>query len=390
MSNGKYKGFILMLVLIVAMGGCIVFDEIDVTASSGWVWANNKSPLGTEGDTLYLKDKVQVAYAVGGNTTIHYIQGTASLVKNRVDPYCYVRISGVWYVHLAGVRTDNGYSTTGWYKESDVITSAGLDEVSGYVVYGNEGAITSGGTLEGDTTSSTYYANSSGWITHSTKGLKYHNVTSGDTLGSSGLYDPNTFGLSRKGYEVTAWVNVDVNGKIYGTYNFTSNYNVDNFVTSSGEILKNSVEGSYIYLVPVWAYTNEAPVITSTDIHMYATSDWNENRLLEDVSVWDKEEGDLTGSLMIMNSQELQQALKDFAAEEVGDIREMELLVEVEDSLGEVSKQIIKVIAYGIEGITCDYGYVRYISPEYTDTFSSTSVWNELSRKSFLLGILTG
>lgn len=371
------------------MSTSIVVEAVEATTYSGWVWSNNREPLGTQGDKVYLKEKVQVAYAVGGDPVIHYIQGTATLVKNLVDPYCYVRISGVWYVHLAGFRTDSGIGTTGWYKESDVITSAGLDEIDGYMIYKNVGTTAAGVTIIGDTTSSSYSANSNGWIEHSSKGLKYHSVTSGDSLGSYGLYDATSFGLSKKGYEVTAWANVDANGKVYGTYNFTSNYNVNDFVTSSGSLLKDSTEGVYIYLVPVWLYTNESPVITGTDVHIFAQSDWDEVRLLEDVSVWDKEDGDLTGDLTIVNGPELKQAIEDFASEEVEDIRQMELVVEVEDSLGEVTRLVITVMVYGVEAITDDYGYVRYIGGSYTDTFSTVSVWSEFTRKTFLITKLT-
>lgn len=379
--------FVLMIVMLLTF---MLLDRDVEASTSAWEWSNSRSPLGTVGATYYLKDRVKVSYAVGNVIEEHYIQGTAKLVKNLVDPYCYVKISGIWYVHLAGIRTDNGHSTTGWYRESDVISSAGLDEVNGYIVYKSSGVADTGTKVDGDILVSNYSSNSSGWITHSSKSMKYHSVTSGEKLGSSGLYNPTTFGLSKKGYEVIAWQNVDSSGKIYGTYDYTTNYSVDNFVTASGAKLKNSTEGAYIYLVPVWLYTNEAPVITAGDVHIYAASDWDEGRLLEDVSVWDKEDGDLTGDLIIINKQELKQELSNFAAEEVEDVRQMELIVEVEDSLDEVSRLVITVIVYGIEGIKNDYGYVRYISSDYTDTFSTTSVWTESSKKSFLMNALIG
>lgn len=390
MYDKRIKSILLILVMIFAMSTCILVEAMEVTTYSGWQWSNNRSPLGTEGDKVYLKNKVQVAYSVGGNPNIHYIQGTASLVKNLVDPYCYVRISGEWYVHLAGIRTDNGYSTTGWYKESDVISSAGLDEISGYMIYKNVGTTTAGVTVVGDITSSSYTTNSSGFIAHTTKGLNYHSVESGSSLGSGGLYNASSFGLTKKGYEVTAWANVDKNGKVYGTYNFTANYNIDDFISSEGVPLKDSEEGSYIYLVPVWLYTNESPEIKAEDIYIFASSDWDEGRLLEEVSVWDKEDGDITDDLYIVNKEELRQSLVDFALEEVEDVRRMELIVEVKDSLGEVTRLVIDVFVYGIESIKDDYGYVRYISDTYMESFSSESIWNELSRKSFLLNIFSG
>lgn len=384
------RKFWIFAVMLVAM---ITFMCQDLAAEastySSWEWSNNRSPLGTEGDLYYLKDRVKVGYSVSTVIEEHYIQGTATLVKNKVDPYCYVKISGVWYVHLAGVRTDNGHNTTGWFRESDVVTSAGLDEVSGYMIYKNSGSSNIGVSVTGEVTNSSYTANSSGWIAHSSNGLKYHSVTSGDKLGTYGLYDASTFGLSKKGYEVTAWANVDASGKVHGTYDFTSNYNVNDFITTGGMTLKNSSAGAYIYLVPVWTYTNESPVIKGEDIYIFAGSTWDEGRLLQDVSVWDKEDGDLTDKVYIVNGQVLKIALSDFAAEEVEDTREMELIVEVEDSLGEVTRLVIKVIVYGVNEIVDDYGYVRYISQEYTDTFSSNSVWSDLVRKTLLINKLT-
>lgn len=383
------KVWILVAMIITMIGFMCLNLGVEASIYSGWEWSNNRSPLGTEGDTYYLKEKIKVDYAVNNVIDEHYIQGTATLVKNKIDPYCYVKISGIWYVHLAGVRTDNGYNTTGWFKESDVVTSAGLDEVSGYMIYKNVGKTATGVPVIGDVTSSSYYADASGWITHSSNGLKYHSVTSGDTLGTYGLYDTSTFGLSKKGYVVTAWANVDASGKIYGTYDSTSNYNVNDFITSTGVTLKNSSEGAQICFVPIWEYTNESPVIKGEDIHIFAKSTWDEGRLLQDVFVWDNEDGDLTDKVYIVNGQALKDALADFAAEEIEDIRQMELIVEVEDSLGEVTQLVIQVIVYGLEEVADDYGYVRYISHEYTDTFSSNSVWSDLIKKTVLINKFT-
>lgn len=326
----KYKGLIFLMVMIMAMLSCMSVSASSMVYSS-WEWSNSRSPIGTVGDTLFLENEVEVVRSIGGVTDTHYIKGTATLVKNNVDPYCYVKISGVWYVHLAGIRTDNSYGTTGWYKESDVITSAGLDKVEGYMVYKNKGVTNQGISVVGDVTKSVYSATASNLIKHSSTELKYHKVTSGSTLGSSGLYNPSTLGLEKIGYGVIAWANVDASGKIYGTYDFSSSYEVDNFVTSTGTKLKDSQEGAYIYLEPVWEYQNEAPVITGGDIHIYANSEWDELRLLEDVKAIDKEDGDLTKDMVIINSSILKEMLVSFATEEVGGVREFQLNLQVED-----------------------------------------------------------
>lgn len=241
----------------------VSFSYMRVSATSAlysnWEWSNNRSPLGAVGSALYLEQEVEVVRAVGGVTETHYIKGAATLVKNNVDPYCYVKIAGEWYVHLAGTRTDNGYGTTGWYKESDVITSAGF-----------------------------------------------------------------------------------------------------------------------------MVYQNELPIITAQDIHIYANATWEPTRILEGISAMDKEDGDISHKLILVNGESLKELLMDFAKEEVDEMREYELVLEVEDSQGESVRKEVKVYAYGIEALVNDYGYVRYISEEYIQGFSSQSIWRDTQRMEFL------
>ena len=98
----------------VALAGDTVYEE----------WQNNRDTLGGEGAQHYLNKEVPLMHSVGGDKVEHWIIGQVTLVKNKIDHYCYVKINGKWYVHLQGYRAGDHKSTTGWFAEELVVESS--------------------------------------------------------------------------------------------------------------------------------------------------------------------------------------------------------------------------------------------------------------------------
>lgn len=200
---------------------------------------------------------------------------------------------------------------------------------------------------------------------------------SGEILGTYGLYDATSFGLSKSGYTVVGWLNVDGTGKTYNTYDFSSRYSIDDFITKNGLVLKEDNDGAYIYLQPVWKYTNTKPTIISEDVYVLVTSDITIDRLLKDITANDDEDGDLSEHIKINNLEELQENILELGKlNNVEDVVEtITMQLEVRDSHGEVTVTEVKVhvIIQGQSGE--NRGKIRHVSGEYQDYFKDTSVW---------------
>lgn len=262
------------------------------------------------------------------------------------------------------------------------------EKISGFILYKDEGMVSTGESVKADVTRSTYSANADGWIQNSDNSIYLHPVNSGEDLVRTGLFNATTFGLVLPGYKLIGWLNVDDDGIIHGLYDYISVYSVDVFVTNKGIPLKDSPHGSYICMYPIWEYTNKAPVITGEDVHLFAKSDWDITRVLESVEAIDEEDGDLKNQLIIKNEQEIKDLIEAFANESVTETRVLELMVEVTDSIGETTSLVLDIYVYNVKKSEKNYGYVRYISKEYVNTFATESIWNLEQRQNFLGRIL--
>lgn len=249
--------------------------------------------------------------------------------------------------------------------------------VTGYIVYGVDG-YSDGGELVNGIIDSNKYRIKSTKIEDVNLGVEFHEVNSGDNLDGNGLYDPLDFGLEKSGYQFIGWQNIDETGKVHGLYDHSTIYDVDGFVTQKGKLLKEDVKGSYIYMRPYWKNVNSPPVIGGADIYILVTSNYTKERLARSVTVMDNEDGDISDKIKFKNFHEIGLEIEGLKGLNQQDdrIHTFSLLVEVEDSHGELVEAEVDLFVVCPGNLGGSYRYVRFISKDYIDTFESDSIWN--------------
>ena len=394
-------------------------------------WLNYRDTLGGEGAQHYLNKEVPLMHSVGGNKVDHWIIGQVTLVKNKFDHYCYVRIDGNWYVHLQGYKAHDHTSTTGWFAEELVVESSKVQQYQldiQSILEEQLGGVSDGGGITFDiflndekvgedlskysevldqgttyvvndikTSEGYYYSGSpeySGTVAQNTTVELHADLVRYqirlDANGGSGTMKNisatffETIELPRNQYvkEGASFVGWTLNNK-NGPIKYEDGAQVQQLGTQNG---------SEVVLYAKW---DQAPTLEVEDVYMYLNQEIDMTRVLKDAKAMDEEDGNIQSKIKVQNKEALLNLIDDKKALALVKDEEhiLEIIYEVQDSVGNIVEERALLHLYGIfekdAYLKQSKGYVRFISKEHMDTLEPNSVWKKTDMYTYLWQVLS-